>query len=937
MTRRFVPVAALLAFVFSGNLAAQSETRSFADLSLEELMNETVTSVSKKEQPLFDSATAISVLTNDDLRRSGATTIPDALRLVPGMDVGAVNSREFAVSARGFNSVFANKLLVLMDGRPVYTGLFGGVYWDLQQTPMEDVDRVEVIKGPGATVWGANAVNGVVNIVTRKNFEGNELRGTVGTTAEGGGDSVKLEYTGGQVGDRWSTVYALQYGENEPVFATQRDSLSDLRHGPNGDLANPSLALVAISGFTGRNDLYPGQDVCNRFGYTTRTTASRGTFCGPFDQVAARSISNKNRYYSAYGYGTFDVSDNLQLFGSATMYDSQAKASSGIEFWSTSGDQFTADDSGNETSYYYDPELDDLVLLQRIFNPFELGGAEAATTKFDETTYTVMGGASGTLGSKFDWEASLEHSKYDYRADRPRLLSQAVHDYFLSPLLGYLPFGGTNYPIYTINRDHWFNPITPDIYRSMSTRVINEGDTSATTFNANITGDLFDMPAGAVGFAGVLEAARQTVDLRSDERTDQLRPIDDQTIYNLVSSGRTEGERNRYAAGVEFRVPIFSTLTAQLAARYDKYDDITAVDDAVTYNLGLEYRPFDNLLLRGSYATSFRAPDMQLVYAGGAASFSTIFDEYACRSGTGTNANQGPQTRDQCLDASNDPSVYQAKTLIAGNKDLEEEKGKSFSYGFVWDIIDGMTLYADYYRIKLEDAASQLGSDYILESEAACRLGTYADGTLSKGAAFCSQIANLITRTGVNDQITQINDAYINTALQDTSGVDATFEYKLDTDRLGTFGLNLGYSMVFTNKYRQFDDEPLIDYRDIPPSRNIVYPERSRVRGSVSWERGDWSAAVFGTRFGSVFSNAERSGTNAAGGKYGRRLQPWMLYNLQIGKRFSDSVKADFTVINVLNNQFREDNSFTGYPFFNYALGADPLGRRYTLSVTYKF
>ena len=199
MTRRAVsavPVAALMAVVLNGHLAAQSEPRSFADLSIEELMNETVTSVSKKEQPLFDSAAAISVLTNDDLRRSGATTIPDALRLVPGMDVGSVNSREFAVSARGFNSVFANKLLVLMDGRPVYTILFGGVYWDLQQTMLEDVDRIEVIKGPGATVWGANAVNGVINVVTRS------ARDTQGGMIYGGGGDVHQEMGGVRYGGR---------------------------------------------------------------------------------------------------------------------------------------------------------------------------------------------------------------------------------------------------------------------------------------------------------------------------------------------------------------------------------------------------------------------------------------------------------------------------------------------------------------------------------------------------------------------------------------------------------------------------------------------------------------------------------------------------------------------------------------------------------------
>ena len=147
--------------------AVEISAKSLADLSIEELMNESVTSVSKKEQRLADVASAVSLLSNEDIRRSGATSIAEALRMVPGLDVASVNAREWAISARGFNNLYANKLLMLVDGRSVYTPLFSGVYWDLQQTLLEDVDRIEVIRGPGATVWGANAVNGVISVSSR--------------------------------------------------------------------------------------------------------------------------------------------------------------------------------------------------------------------------------------------------------------------------------------------------------------------------------------------------------------------------------------------------------------------------------------------------------------------------------------------------------------------------------------------------------------------------------------------------------------------------------------------------------------------------------------------------------------------------------------------------------------------------------------------------
>jgi iron complex outermembrane receptor protein len=152
-------------------------------LSLEDLMNISVSSAAKKDQKLGEAAAALYVITQEDLRRTGATTIADALRMVPGMEVAQINANSWAISARGFNSRFANKLLVLMDGRSVYTPLFSGVFWDVQDTLLEDIERIEVIRGPAGTLWGANAINGVINIITKN------ARETQGGLLTGGGGS----------------------------------------------------------------------------------------------------------------------------------------------------------------------------------------------------------------------------------------------------------------------------------------------------------------------------------------------------------------------------------------------------------------------------------------------------------------------------------------------------------------------------------------------------------------------------------------------------------------------------------------------------------------------------------------------------------------------------------------------------------------------------
>ncbi len=153
------------------------------DVDIESLLDLSITSVSKKTQKLSEASSAIYVITSEDIRRSGMLTIPEMLRMVPGLHVARTSGNSWAITSRGFNGLFADKLLVLMDGRSVYDPLFSGVYWDIQDTPLEDIERIEVIRGPGAALYGANAVNGVINIITRTADEtqGGLLSGGAGT------------------------------------------------------------------------------------------------------------------------------------------------------------------------------------------------------------------------------------------------------------------------------------------------------------------------------------------------------------------------------------------------------------------------------------------------------------------------------------------------------------------------------------------------------------------------------------------------------------------------------------------------------------------------------------------------------------------------------------------------------------------------------------
>jgi len=153
--------------VLSAGAAASNPAPKLTDLSLEELSNIAITSVSKRTERLSDAPTSVFVITRNDIRRSGATSLPEALRLAPNLQVARVGANGWAISARGFNGSSANKLLVLIDGRSVYSPLFSGVFWDVQDVMLEDIERIEIISGPGGTLWGVNAVNGVINVITR--------------------------------------------------------------------------------------------------------------------------------------------------------------------------------------------------------------------------------------------------------------------------------------------------------------------------------------------------------------------------------------------------------------------------------------------------------------------------------------------------------------------------------------------------------------------------------------------------------------------------------------------------------------------------------------------------------------------------------------------------------------------------------------------------
>jgi iron complex outermembrane receptor protein len=243
-----------------------------AELSLDELLGIEVTTVSKRSERLTQSAAAVFVLTADDIRRSGDRTIAEALRRVPGLQVARLG-QGYAISARGFNSTSSDKLQVLLDGRSVYTPLFSGVFWDVLDTYLPDVERIEVIRGPGATLWGANAVNGVINIVTRDARDTTGLEAVVrGGTRENAFGAARLGWATGDLGH--VRLYAQARGDDNGVLPDGDEGVEGLRMqqaGFRADLAPARGHVLTISG-----DGYNGESESARIDGSSAETDLRG-------------------------------------------------------------------------------------------------------------------------------------------------------------------------------------------------------------------------------------------------------------------------------------------------------------------------------------------------------------------------------------------------------------------------------------------------------------------------------------------------------------------------------------------------------------------------------------------------------------------------------------------------------------------------------------
>jgi len=294
--------------------AVAQDAQDLTEFSIEELMDIKVTSVSKKSQRLSDSAAAIFVITREDIRRSGATSIPDALRMAPGVNVARIDANKWAINCRGFNSRFSPSLQVLVDGRSVYTPSFSGVYWEVTNVLLEDVDRIEVIRGPGATIWGSNAVNGVINIITRRanDTQGGFVQASAGSVEK---TMVAARYGASMGKDKFWRIYAKHRARDEFDRVSGENASDDWQINQIGFRMDAQMSLA--DDLTLQGDIYDGHIHQDLYLYSqtppymdvfpVKTDVSGGNIMGRWTKVLSGTSEMSVKMY----YDTMHRSEDI--------------------------------------------------------------------------------------------------------------------------------------------------------------------------------------------------------------------------------------------------------------------------------------------------------------------------------------------------------------------------------------------------------------------------------------------------------------------------------------------------------------------------------------------------------------------------------------------------------------------------------------------------
>lgn len=869
----------------------------------------------------------VVTITAQDIQERGLTTVPDIMTSLT-QNLGQLDNNQYtngftpgaqAVDLRGLGPSYT---LVLVNGRRIanYPAAYGGSsnFTDISNIPVAMIDRIQVLTGSASAVYGSDAVSGVINFILKKKADGTTVQYRAGVTQHGGRGTQLLDVSTGFSKGKLDALFGLELYDAKPLWNFQR-SYTDSR------LDSPSSSPLASRTFY-RSDVYgdyldPGKATCENLSYLDQGSiiyTSRpgyaydggpGYFCGTNNLYG--TLENGRKMATFFGSATYHFNDYTDLYLNVLAGTShQDSYNSSLDWYNCE----TVINDCTDTPFYNTATGQVEQWGRDYFTINENGGLTPGMIRIINNSLSLSTGIKGTFGGDSDWnyDANFEHSQNNMESKEPALIAAKAQALYLGPSLGVDPDSG--YKMYDAPVSRLYTPLTVAQFRSITQDSIDNDKSRAENWQFTLTNtNLFNLPAGPVGFAAVAEYGNSYFGLDTD-------PLSRNGTYYGLHNAVAIGSRSHAAGGYEFSIPVFSQLTVTTAGRYDRYKYGGNTAGKFTYALGLEYRPFQSLLLRGSLSTGFRAPDLSYVFAGLSGSSSGGIDYYQCRL---NEPDSGPDYYDNCTwgDVS-----YVGSSV--GSPDLKDETSRSLTYGFVFAPTPNFDINADFYRISLKNKVEYQSSDQVLREEADCRLGVTIDGAPVDGSsAFCQRVEGEVARRPANspfdpEGITSVLVFPINAASDETSGIDFGTHYRLHTRHAGSFGFNFGITYVIMHKTQLAAGQPIDDeltdlyYYGIP---------RTKANASVTWNYQDFTGTLYGSRLGGL---PNYDGT--------QRLAPTFLYNLSLGYHLARGLDVSLMVDNLFDTPPQYDSTWTSYPYY-YRSWFSPIGRAYYVQMNMKF
>ncbi|WP_114239730.1 TonB-dependent receptor [Dyella sp. C9] len=875
----------------------------------------------------IETAQPVYTITASQIRDQGFVDVADVLQnsvmSVGGVD-GPAHSGGFTQGAQTVKlfGLSPSYVLTLVDGKPVsaFGQLYGGKssFTNIGNIPLSMIDHIDIMPGGGSSIYGSSAIAGVINIVTKQHLDGGQVTARVGAYSDGGGENQRLSAIWGHQYGKLNIVAGAEFYNVAPLWGYQRDDTRGVDATPNGIFTPSPVAELLEYGSSPKpsssvKGYYSPTDDCaamsGLFGGTTVNTPNitspkrTGTYCGSDALQGYRTYISKSRSFSGTYKLKYDLNDNVRLYSDLQMSYQRQMWNSSVPSWSTNDFPYGQVED-KKTGLILDPTL--YLAPEQMENGYWGGRMQHQR----DLVYQADVGANGHFGdSGWDWDFYILHASDDSHTDKPEFYADKIDafftNYFLGPMLGVDKKTGRQ--MYNINYDAFFTPVTPADIASFTFDDSAESkawvnNTRATVSNSS----LFSLPGGDAGFAAIVEGG--------DEAWYQtVNPVDlagNDYGHTATSGG---GRRSHYGSAFELNLPLLKQVTLDLSGRYDHYKTIGGgTNNKFTYKGGIEYRPFDTLLLRGSYTTSFQAPQLPSMFLGVSGSYSDVTDYYQCALNHATNCE----------------GSYEVDAFINhyGNTHLKPTTAQSWDAGFVWSPGEHFNINADYLHIAIQNEVTMQDYDTLMVQESQCR-----QGIMDISSVTCQQVLGQVHRDS-DGNITSIDAYYANLSNETVDTVLANANYVFTPTRIGQFSIGLSYNDILKHVYQEYPHSEVIDQL-ADPYYSAGF--KSTATATVNWAiNSRWSTTVYGRRVGkSPNYAAYEVGSDSPGAGY---LRPQVLVNWSLRYRPAKSLTLSLMVNNVANKMPPKDETDTSYPYYMYQFYS-VSGRSFMLQADYAF